>query len=175
MKAMRPEEVMHQKWMRRAQKGTGVVWGLAILFSAFFFVKLAHPIPKIFDQDIVDAGSSTLVAATMPSSLVDFKIYEKAFQRNGIFERKILNREEGFANGDQKVHTASALSDIKTKYRLVGIILDTHPQAILEDLQKNKTVFLSRGDKIENLILQEVEEGKIILNDDNRSVEILIE
>ena len=46
--------------------------------------------------------------------------------------------------------------------KLVGILMDREPQAVIEDLQKNETVFLSHGQQLDEAVLEEIQEGKVI-------------
>ena len=50
--------------------------------------------------------------------------------------------------------------DLTTQYRLVGIVLDDNPQAIIEDLIRKETLFLSIGDKLGGAVLKEILPGK---------------
>lgn len=52
--------------------------------------------------------------------------------------------------------------EISQKLKLVGIVLDRDPQAIMEDLGTNQTVFLSKGQTIYNATLTEIKEDKVI-------------
>ena len=56
--------------------------------------------------------------------------------------------------------------------KLVGILLDGEPKAVIEDLKKNETLFLSPGQSLGNAVLQEIQEGKVVFVYQGQRVEL---
>ena len=67
---------------------------------------------------------------------------------------------------------ASAAELVK-QLKLVGILLDKDPKAIVEDLGTRQTFFVSPGEKIGSAIVSEVREDKVILIFGQEKVELV--
>ena len=68
---------------------------------------------------------------------------------------------------DQQVN-----SNFTSQLKLVGIVLDADPKAIIEDLASQQTFFLSKGDNVNNAVVQDILEDKVILIYNNQVVEL---
>jgi len=68
-----------------------------------------------------------------------------------------------------KADTQELLGDFK----LVGIILDSEPQAILENRKKKETVFLSVGESIGKSVVEEIHKGSVIFLDGEKRIELV--
>ena len=89
----------------------------------------------------------------------------KLGQRNLFF-----NPWEKQSQPNQLVQEGS--DDWTKQLRLVGIVLDADPKAIIEDINSNQTLFLSKGDSVNNAVLKEILEDKVILMYNNQEVEL---
>lgn len=71
--------------------------------------------------------------------------------------------------------TASNLSSLEfsKQFRLVGIVVDDNPQAIIEDVAASQTVFVTEGGKVGSAIVEEIKEGKVILLYNNDRIELV--
>jgi len=50
-----------------------------------------------------------------------------------------------------------------TNFKLVGILWSDKPQAMIEDTQEQKTYFLSKGEKIKEVVVKRILKNKVIL------------
>jgi hypothetical protein len=83
--------------------------------------------------------------------------------------RQIFSAVRGEAPGTAaKAADASLIKDIN----LVGIISGDNPQAIIEDKKSQKNYYLSKGQFIGDLKVEDIEEGKIILNYNGQKYEL---
>ncbi len=57
--------------------------------------------------------------------------------------------------------------------KLVGVVLDEDPEAIVENPKKKKTLFLRKGDEVQGAIVEKILEGKIIFLYEGRKVELV--
>lgn len=85
-----------------------------------------------------------------------YEFYEKGIENRQIFGQ-VLGQEAGIP---MNVANTDLLKDIN----LVGIISGENPQAIIEDKKSQKTFYLNEGQFIGEFQLEDIQEGKIILN-----------
>jgi len=69
-------------------------------------------------------------------------------------------------------NVSSAVDFIK-KLKLVGIVLDATPEAIIEDTQAKQTLFLHPGELIDDAIVEDIQESKVILKYQNQRIELV--
>ena len=92
--------------------------------------------------------------------------YEEVVSRRDIFQAPWEKDKKSVV---KKVEEAPVIG---SKLRLVGVLLDDNPTAIIEDLKKNKTFFMSIGDIIDGAVLEEIQEGKAIFLQNSDRIEI---
>ena len=63
--------------------------------------------------------------------------------------------------------------DAISKFRVVGIILDRDPQAVLQDRQQNRSVFVHKGDHVASFVVKDIREGKVVLSYQNHDWELM--
>lgn len=66
----------------------------------------------------------------------------------------------------------SVVLELKSKYRVVGIILDQNPVAVIEDVKNRKTLFLSREDSLEGLVVGDITHGRVLFVGENEELEL---
>ncbi len=66
------------------------------------------------------------------------------------------------------------LSVRASRFRLVGILAGDNPQAILEDSQTQRTIYATRGQLIEGILVESVETGKVVLSADGEHFDITL-
>ena len=96
---------------------------------------------------------------------------EKSFS---YFESKIGARDIFFSPWEKPSTPASpdVAMDLARDLKLVGIVMDQNPKAIVEDVKNNQTLFMSKGDKINNAVLKDIQSGKAIFSYNNQDVEL---
>ncbi|MBF0533054.1 MAG: hypothetical protein HQL23_08180 [Candidatus Omnitrophica bacterium] len=67
---------------------------------------------------------------------------------------------------------AAAVFDIAKKYKLIGIILDKTPIAMIQDLQVNKTMTISKGATVADMTLEEINENFIVFRRQDQRIEL---
>ncbi|MBU0469602.1 MAG: hypothetical protein KKD07_01365 [Candidatus Omnitrophica bacterium] len=96
-----------------------------------------------------------------------FSYYEGIISQRNIFQASWEKETAGVVKQVEEV------LDIRRKIRLVGVLLDSNPTAIIEDIDKHKTLFMSIGDTLDGAVLEEIQEGKAIFLQDNDRIEII--
>ena len=96
---------------------------------------------------------------------------EKSFS---YFESKIGSRDVFFSPWEKPSTPASpdVAMDLAKDLKLVGIVLDENPKAIVEDVKNNQTLFMSKGETINNAVLKEIKSDKVIFTYNNQDVEL---
>lgn len=62
--------------------------------------------------------------------------------------------------------------DLRASYRLVGILLDKDPRAVVEDLKTQETLFLSKGQKIGDITVEDIADGKVVFISNGQHYEL---
>jgi type II secretory pathway component PulC len=94
-----------------------------------------------------------------------FDFYLAGIKKRAIFNSLSSSESAGVAS---KVADADLIKDIN----LIGIISGETPQVIIEDKKAQKTYYLNKGQFIGNLQVDEIQEGKIILNYNGQKYEL---
>lgn len=89
-----------------------------------------------------------------------FSFYEQQFLNRNIFE------------APQKTADEAVKVSLANKFRVVGIVLGRIPEAVLEDVESKKTLFLHEGDIVEGAEILRIQEGKVVLRLDDEDIEI---
>lgn len=145
-----------------------ILW---ILFGASFIylaVSFIYPrvglknikLPRIAEEKFTDSKEAPEIK---------MKPYE--FYLEGIRNRQIFGSAASQGR-DESVSgvNADSIKDIN----LVGIISGENPQAVIEDKKTQKTYYLNKGQFIGEFQVEDIQEGKIILNSGERRFEIYL-
>ncbi len=97
------------------------------------------------------------------------KPYE--FYLQGLSQRQIFSSPSA-AEGINASPLASA--DLVKDINLVGIISGVNPQAVVEDKKTQKTYYLNKGQFIGELQIEDIQEGKIIVNYNGQKYELYL-
>jgi hypothetical protein len=63
-------------------------------------------------------------------------------------------------------------ADLSSQYKVVGIILDRHSQAVLKDRQSGKSFFVHKGDRLGDAVIGDIQDGKVVLSMGDRNWEL---
>ena len=89
--------------------------------------------------------------------------------------RQIFRGASGNAAGQEApVVKPAAETDLIKQINLVGIIQGDNPQAIIEDKNTQKTYYLGKGQFIGEIKIEDIQEGKIIVNDKGQRHELYL-
>ncbi|HPB67634.1 MAG TPA: hypothetical protein PLT76_06565 [Candidatus Omnitrophota bacterium] len=102
-----------------------------------------------------------------------FAEYSRIFSQREIFVMPYAKEPPG--SKARAVEPPAAPKADLVNFRLRGIVLDQHPQALVEDLAQKETLFLSPGEPMGEGILREVREDRVIVVVHDSSLELLLE
>lgn len=128
-------------------------------FSFFDKAKLLKPAKEIVSETKQSAGR--IKEQTKPYS----------FYFEGITGRRIFS---GASAQDSQRPIGTASADLIKDINLVGIISGDEPQAVIEDKKAQKIYYLKKSQYIGELQLEDILEGKIILNYNGQSYELYL-
>ncbi|MEK6714711.1 MAG: hypothetical protein AABY43_01530 [Candidatus Omnitrophota bacterium] len=129
-----------------------------IASSLYLIVSLIYPLLSI-KKNILPEVKQEAVVEPKPETIEGPKPYD--FYLSGIKEREIFSSSQiEVVTKPQSGINTDLLKDIS----LVGIIAGDTPQAIIEDKKTQKTYYLNKGQFIEEMQVEDIQEGKIILN-----------
>jgi len=149
--------------------------------NRLLFVICLVIIAYIVNSYVLTKGSASLFLTQEIQPKVkekDVRVSTKEDAQTFDFYAQTIHRRNLFLppwekdQGENKVAEASN-SDLEKDIRLVGIVLDKNPKAIVEDVKSEDTSFLSIGDEIRGAKLIEVLEGKAIFDYNGQKVEII--
>ena len=94
-------------------------------------------------------------------SRAPFEEYEKVFIEKDIFQSSV-NFGKNELSEDRK-GDGRPESFLVKEYKVVGIIIDKNPGAVLENIATKEAVFLSEGEKISEAVVTKILPGKVEL------------
>ncbi len=95
-----------------------------------------------------------------------YTYYAQKIKTKDIFESPVYK-----SSGEGR--PLASAPELTKKFKLVGIVLDNNnPEAIIEDLETKKTIFLHQGEGINDAVVSEIREGKVILLYQGQNIEI---
>ena len=102
----------------------------------------------------------------LPQEVKPVDVYLSHFQERDIFMAPW--EKPAAADG-----LNTSLAPLSEEIRVTGIILDSDPKAIIEDIKTEQTSFLSRGDSIKNAKIIDIKEDRVIFEYNNSQVELV--
>lgn len=98
-------------------------------------------------------------AATLPAlqkrTAQPLDHFESAFQAGGLFG--------GAATPSGLTVLKTSISEMVKDYRLKGVVILSEPEAIIQDARTQQSIFVKAGEKLGELTVKEIREGKIVL------------
>jgi len=128
---------------------------LGYVFMKWFFVEDKHVKDIKFEKNV--SAEEPFAILKQKSDIKPFSHYAEKFKDRDIFDTSFKGNKTPAEN------LIPVVMDPTRRLKLVGIILDSHPQAIIENVQTKQTFFLSEGDSFEDITVKEIKESKVVL------------
>lgn len=106
---------------------------------------------------------------TAPLGVVETKPFE--FYAGKIEGRDVFEAPWEKPASDSQAPADPAL-DLSKRLKVVGILLDEDPKAIIEDLETKQTFFLSPKERMGDIVVDEIREDKVIVIFNEEKVEL---
>ncbi len=110
------------------------------------------------------------LSSPQAESVSSQKPYESYLQAAG--NRQIFGSSQAGAQSQER--PAVAGGDLVKDISLVAIIKGESPQAAIEDKKTQKTYYVSKGQYVGDFLIEDVHEGKIILNSKGQRFELYL-
>jgi hypothetical protein len=72
------------------------------------------------------------------------------------------------------IEQAPSVTDYTKNIKVTGLMLTSNPKAIVKNQSTHETLVLSIGDKIEDLILKDIQKNKLIFDHQGQTLEIAL-
>lgn len=126
--------------------------------------------PSVQTQVAEDASSPAGKEEAAPVPAVEvrpFESYKQTMEGRDVFQAP-------WEKPVQEVPASSvSAGELAKQLKLVGILLDKDPKAIVEDLATHQTFFVSPGERIGNAVVGEIRQDKVILIFGQEKVELV--
>lgn len=134
---------------------------MVVLLAVSFVCLLASFIyPLVASKKIVlpqvPLKKTEALSLTLEAELKPYEFYLQSARQRQIFGNSVVQ--------EKSVAQVAANLDIVKEMSLVGIISGDNPQAIIEDKATQKTYYVTKGQFIGEIQIEEILEGKIIIS-----------
>ena len=137
----------------------------------FLFKPSGDDLVTLEAKDNADDGTAAEEVLPSPQPFSD---YAKTIDERDIFMSALQRAQSQAAvTAQPETVTVQPVLDFSQNFKLVGIILDSDPKAVVEDLKNQRTLFLSYGDQLEGAVLKEIRDGKVIFTINDQSIELV--
>ena len=134
-----------------------IIVGILVFYILFEFLFAKNGQTKISTTPVPKFEGKHMAAED--NKIKPYSYYSSQFEKRDIFE--IASSESDiFTPGTASANIQQLIQDLK----LVGVILDNNPQAIIESKTENKTYFLHRGESVRDFKVEVINESKVILS-----------
>ena len=153
---------------------------LLVVFAGFvvyavmtFYLQKRRLLPAALQKNPPQSQDDKSAEIVLPEPK-PFNEYGSIIGRRDIFS--ILQANEQLASSENHNEVPpialESTQDWIKNLKLVGILLDGEPRAVIEDSKTNETVFLSHGQQLDKAVLEDIQEGKVIFLYQGHRVEL---
>ncbi len=177
-KSVRRNEARRDMDVRYSYKKiTNILLFFSVLLTIFIVTRLyfSPAVPLGLSLAQMPGKNIRSEAFLQPEISVSFDEYSRIFGERDVF---IIPYRKEPAKAVPQRKAAVILTEQQadvSHFRLLGIVMDQHPLAIIEDTADKQTSFFSRGDSIGKGTLQDIQENKVVIMIHDSPVELLLE
>ena len=138
---------------------------LTVITIKFYLENKKQPIATV----LINASTEFETGDSSPTQI--YSAYQEKYQEI-IKGRDIFLAPWEVKKGDGSL-PIGAKSALTEQYKLIGIMLDKSPTAIIEDVTTHQTTILLKGEKIGEATLLDIQENKVIFQYGNQQFELV--
>ncbi len=159
--------VQRRDWLALANRG---LTGIVAVLAAYLFIKVLFvPSPNV-EEVAVEATAETAAPAAPGTTLQPVGTYLDVMEKRNIFSTSFKSDETG---EEIPIVTAPTATDEPLQgLRLVGIVMDSNPQAIIEDVREKQTYFLFKGESVNTVVVEDISAGKVVVSHGGQTYEL---
>ncbi|MFH1413678.1 MAG: type II secretion system protein N [Candidatus Omnitrophota bacterium] len=148
-------------------KAIKVVFAVSLVYLIFTFL---YPLFILRDAQLPKIDPEEVVLDQQIEPVKDRKPVE--FYLQDIKERQIFDTP--LMQKDTAKEEVSVSRDFIKDLKLLGIISGDDPQAIIQDKKTEQTYYLSRGQLVGEIKVEEIQEGRVVLNYKGKRFELYL-
>jgi type II secretory pathway component PulC len=143
---------------------------LSVLVIACIYLIAAFIYPQLSSREIKLSG---IISEPAAEPKVEPKPEIKPFESylEGVKDRQIFNSVSS-PEPEVQQDNVIASADLIRQLNLIGIIAGDSPQAVIEDKTTQKTYYLNRGQSFGEFQVEQITDGKVILNSKGKKFEL---
>lgn len=134
---------------------------VALLAGAYLLISLIYPFFGLNKIKVPKSGEQNFKPQA-PAVIPQEKPFDYYQQKLG--NKQIFGQAQGQAGSGGALPVSGAAAELIKDIALVGIIAGANPQAIIEDRKTQKTYYVVKGQMVGEFQVEDILEGKIILN-----------
>lgn len=146
-----------------------IIWAAFVFACIYLAASFIYPLVSLKRIELLQATPEKITESKIEvkSKARPYEFYLEGVKNRQIFGSPALKQEMG--------RPAIGLdTDLIKDFNLVGIISGENPQAVIEDKKVQKTYYLSKGQFIGEFQIEDIQEGKIILNYQGQKFELYL-
>ena len=148
-------------------------YALALLAAAIVYLVVALARPFFgFRKITLEAGAGRPAEQNATVASEEVKPFD--FYAAPLMGRNIFVDYGTAAPSSEGAVVQVAAADMVKDISLVGIIMGENPQAVIEDKAAQRTIYVSKGQSIREMQIDDIQEGKIILSHKGEKFELTI-
>lgn len=144
--------------------------GIVTLYflADLIFVRPYRDIEKIVEKGVTSLQDGKAGALELKGAVIvkEYESYSSAVSNKNVFGP--------YSGGSRPADNVAVSGDISERLGLVGVITGDNPQAIIEDKKNQKTYYLNKGQSFDGYIVEEISEGKVILNSGGNKISLFL-
>ncbi|MDO8662645.1 MAG: hypothetical protein Q7K98_05440 [Candidatus Omnitrophota bacterium] len=152
--------------LENAQKALLVIFIISCVYLLISLIYLLF-IPKNTPLVKIDGGNAPAEKITFEIKAKPYEFYSEAVRNRRLFGGIASQNAEGAA---PIILGNELIKDIN----LIGIVSGDNPQAVIEDKRAQKTYYVSKNQFISQFQVEDIQEGKIILNSNGQKFELYL-
>ncbi len=141
---------------------------MVCLFLSFAYLAASFIYPWVGLAKIklpVKPQQKEMTLAVLSEETKPFELYARQMSQHQLFGNSVKN---------EAAVSLIATADILKELALVGIISGVNPQAIIEDKKAGKIYYVTKSQSVGEYRVEDIQEGKIILNYNGQKYELYI-
>ncbi len=129
-------------------------------------------IPKFQEKNSMGSGSEELdIHGFVIPQQRPLNEYEIISEKKDIFNPS-WNSDTRQKNSSEAMVDETKLADFMNRFKLVGVVLDKNPQAVIEDDSTGQSLFLYKGQSIDGATIEDIKEGRVKIRSNGRMMEL---
>jgi len=162
-------KVVKVSFLKPVNRSLVIVSILLLLYFAYSIIFLTQTDLGVLVNEPVpaaDDGDAGLEENGILQDIPDYTEYSRDIHGKQLFTRV-------YEDDKQKESTEPDI-DVTKRFNLVGILVGDEPQAIIEDRETNKTHYVITGQSFNNIKVNEIGDGKVVLSYKDRETVLIL-